>query len=104
MFSGAFPASSTDSVVVATVCVCVLDDGVLGGCVLKLFVLILFEVITMSLSDVWTVVGPAVDAVVDEYPSVTVLDVAVAAVFGSCVSTGSLTQEGAVVPSAADGL
>lgn len=106
MFRGVFP-TSTDSAVVV---VCVTTDGiVLGKCVLISFVLIPFEVITISLSSVWTVAGLDV-IVVDEYPLVAVMvlllsfDGALATVLGSCVSTGSLTQEGSVEPSAPDGL
>jgi len=58
----------------------------------------------MSLSDgLGRVVGLDV-VIVDEYAPELLSFVGALTVLGSCVSTGSLTQEGSVEPSATDGL
>lgn len=101
IFRGVFPASM-ESVEVD----CVSIDNVLEGfCVLLYVVSTLFEVITMSLSDgLGRVVGLGI-VIVDEYDALELLSFGgVPTVFGSCVSTGSLTQEGSVEPSITDGL
>lgn len=59
---------------------------------------------TMSLSDgLGRVVGFDI-VIVDEYALELLSFVGVLTVLGSCVSTGSLTQEGRVEPSVTDGL
>lgn len=97
---GVFPAS-TGSVEVDDISI----DSVLEGlCVLLYPVSTLFEVITMSLSDgLGRVVGLAM-VIVDEYALELLSFDGVPTVLGSCVSAGSLTQEGTVEPSITDGL
>lgn len=80
-------------------------DRVLEGlCVLLLFVSILFEVIITSISGVLgSVVG--LDIInVEEYALVVLSFIGAPEVLGSCVSTGSLTQDGSVEPSTVGGL
>lgn len=99
---GVFPDSK--SVVVVVIVGVTIDRVLEGFCVLLLFVSILFEVIIVSTSDILgRVVGLDIISV-EEYALVLLSFIGAPEVLGSCVSTGSLTQDGSVEPSTVGGL